>query len=164
MHTNYALLFYLIQQKTKTYPPRVLPLDLADLDSMPSKAEEALSLHGSVDILINNGGISFRGVAVDTKMEVDQRIMLVNYFGAVALTKGKLIRVLSLMGLNMFIQFMHLIASGHLIADVAQLKRHQWQDEISKCPGCLLVNSGDSSKPGKTNVTLGISSTRNAER
>ena len=49
------------------------------------------------------------------------------------------------------------------IADVAQLKRHQRQPKISKCPGCLRVNFSDS-KPRKTNLMLGIFSTRNAER
>ncbi len=67
----------------------MLQLDLADLNNIPSKAEEALSMHGCVDILVNNGGISYRGIAVETTIEVDQRLMTVNYFGSVALTKGK---------------------------------------------------------------------------
>lgn len=43
---------------------------------------------GDIDIFINNGGISTRGSVMDTDIEVDMRVMTVNYFGPVALTKG----------------------------------------------------------------------------
>jgi short-subunit dehydrogenase len=69
---------------------RVLPLDLADAKSLSSKADEAISIFGSVDMLINNGGISQRAYAVDTEMETVRRIMEVNFFGTVALTKAVL--------------------------------------------------------------------------
>ena len=63
-------------------------MDLADLDSIPKKAEEAIAMHGTVDIIINNGGISYRGLAKETKLDVDVQLMTVNYFGQIALTKG----------------------------------------------------------------------------
>lgn len=44
--------------------------------------------YGTIDILINNGGISNRGTVLDTSIEVDSKVMAVNYFGTVALTKG----------------------------------------------------------------------------
>lgn len=66
----------------------VLQLDLADLPGLKKKAEEVLRMHGQVDILINNGGISYRGEVAGTDIDVDQRLMLVNYFGQIALTKG----------------------------------------------------------------------------
>ena len=68
----------------------ILPLDLSDTETLNSKAEEAVSLFGSVDMLINNGGISQRAYALDTAMETVRRIMEVNFFGAVALTKAVL--------------------------------------------------------------------------
>ena len=43
-----------------------------------------------IDILVNNGGISFRGEITSTTLEVDVRLMKTNYFGAVALTKALL--------------------------------------------------------------------------
>ena len=46
-----------------------------------------------------------------------------------------------------------------IIADVAQLKHHQWRDKISYCPWCLWVIFSNP-KPRKTNVTLRISSPR----
>ena len=49
-----------------------------------------LKLVGKLDILINNGGISQRALALDTTLDVDRKLMDVNYFGTVALTKAVL--------------------------------------------------------------------------
>lgn len=67
---------------------RVLPLDLAQSSTLPLSAEAAIQLFGHVDILINNGGISQRSLAKETTVEVDRRVMEVDYFGTVALTKA----------------------------------------------------------------------------
>jgi short-subunit dehydrogenase len=69
---------------------KILPLDLADQESMEAKTAEALELFGSVDMLINNGGISQRAYAIDADMETIRRVMEVNFFGTVALTKAVL--------------------------------------------------------------------------
>ena len=66
---------------------RILPFDLSRPDTLQLSTEAAIQMFGHVDILINNGGISQRSFARDTLLEVDRRIMEVNYFGAVALTK-----------------------------------------------------------------------------
>lgn len=68
----------------------VLPLDLEDYESLPEKVVEALRLFGDIDILINNGGISQRSLAVETSIVVDKRLMTINYLGTVALTKALL--------------------------------------------------------------------------
>lgn len=68
----------------------ILPLDLSDSDSLSAKAREALDLFGKIDFLFNNGGISQRSLAIDTDMEVIRRVMEVNFFGSVALTKAVL--------------------------------------------------------------------------
>lgn len=68
----------------------VLPLDLGKHHELPTKAQEVLAQHGKVDILINNGGISQRALALDTELAVDKRIMDVDYFGTIALTKALL--------------------------------------------------------------------------
>eukprot|EP00929_Paragymnodinium_shiwhaense_P037212 TRINITY_DN19869_c0_g1_i1.p1 TRINITY_DN19869_c0_g1~~TRINITY_DN19869_c0_g1_i1.p1 ORF type:complete len:311 (-),score=82.65 TRINITY_DN19869_c0_g1_i1:113-1045(-) len=69
---------------------RVLPLDLAELGSLPSKAADAKKLFGRVDVLVNNGGLGFRGIAIETPLDVDQQIMAVDYFSGVALVKALL--------------------------------------------------------------------------
>lgn len=66
---------------------RVLPLDLAQPSTLKLSTEAALQIFGHIDILINNGGISQRSLVKDTAVDVDRRLMEVNYFGAVALTK-----------------------------------------------------------------------------
>ena len=51
--------------------------------------KQAIEIHGHVDVLINNGGISYRGTVQDTAIDVHQKLMTVNYFGALTLSKGK---------------------------------------------------------------------------
>ncbi len=68
----------------------VLTLDLIKQDEFPSKVNEVLKKFGKIDILINNGGISQRGTAAKTNAEIDRRIMEVNYFGNIFLTKAVL--------------------------------------------------------------------------
>jgi len=68
----------------------ILPLDLKDLKSMAQYVEKALAVYGSIDLLINNGGVSQRSLIADTKIEVYQELMDINYMGTVALTKALL--------------------------------------------------------------------------
>jgi short-subunit dehydrogenase len=66
---------------------RILPLDLSQPETLKLSTDAAIQLFGHVDILINNGGISQRSKVAVTQLSVDRRIMEVNFFGAVALTK-----------------------------------------------------------------------------
>jgi short-subunit dehydrogenase len=66
----------------------VLPLDLADYKNMKPIAEIAISCFGKVDLLINNGGISQRSPIIETSIEVDKKLMEVDYLGTIALTKA----------------------------------------------------------------------------
>ena len=65
-------------------------LDLAEPESLRQAAETVQNDVGPVDVLVNNGGISQRGTAAETDMDVVRRIMEVNFFGAVQLTKAVL--------------------------------------------------------------------------
>ncbi|CAG2121240.1 unnamed protein product, partial [Medioppia subpectinata] len=76
------------QSSDDLFEPKVLALDLSKLEDMESYAEDALSFYGSVDVIINNGGISYRGSVIDTTVDVDRQVMLVNYFGQLALIKA----------------------------------------------------------------------------
>ncbi|KAJ3653332.1 hypothetical protein Zmor_012589 [Zophobas morio] len=73
-----------------TIPPIVHPLDLSDINTLPSHVDKILAVTGKIDILINNGGISHRGSVLATQPDVDIKIMLTNYFGSAALTKAVL--------------------------------------------------------------------------
>lgn len=69
---------------------KILPLDLAETEKMEEKAAEALALFGRIDMLVNNGGISQRAYAAEADLDTVRRLMEVNFFGTVALTKAVL--------------------------------------------------------------------------
>ena len=69
---------------------RILTLDLAQPDTLEAKTKEALSFFGRVDIVIHSGGISQRAFAMDTDIEVHRRLMEVNYFSTIIITKALL--------------------------------------------------------------------------
>jgi len=62
-------------------------LDLSERESIEAATKQAFAHYGRVDVLINNGGISQRSLTLETPLDVDYRIMNINYFGAVILTK-----------------------------------------------------------------------------
>lgn len=66
----------------------ILPIDLEKYDDFDKTVATAISFFGKADILINNGGISQRSLAIDTNIDVDKRIMDINYMGTVALSKA----------------------------------------------------------------------------
>ncbi|NIF05110.1 SDR family oxidoreductase [Chryseobacterium sp. Tr-659] len=66
----------------------VVPMDLANYKDMPGIASKAIEKFGKVDILINNAGLSQRSLALETDIEVDKRLMDIDYIGTVALTKA----------------------------------------------------------------------------
>ncbi|MEM5566319.1 SDR family oxidoreductase [Psychroserpens sp. AS72] len=68
----------------------VLPLDLAETDAMQEIANEAISAFGTIDILVNNGGISQRSPIIETSIAVDRKLMEVDYLGTVAISKALL--------------------------------------------------------------------------
>lgn len=68
----------------------VICIDLEKSDGFAELTQEIIERFGRIDILINNGGISQRGEAIDTPLAVDRKIMEINYFGNVALTKAVL--------------------------------------------------------------------------
>ncbi len=87
----------------------ILPLNLEDKDSLPSKAKEAIEIFQRMDIIINAGGISQRSLAVETASAVEKKIMNINFWGTVMLSKavlpimiaqkqGQIVAISSLMG------------------------------------------------------------------
>nr|CAG4640922.1 EOG090X07KM [Eulimnadia texana] len=81
-------------RKDNIYPPVILTMDLEDHDRLEEAARAAVKIYGRIDVLINNAGVSYRGAIADTYLKVDERIMNVNYFGTVLLTKEILLSMI----------------------------------------------------------------------
>jgi short-subunit dehydrogenase len=73
----------------------VLPLDLENTSDLQSKANAALAIYGRIDIVIHSGGVSQRSLAMETDLDVAKKIMNINFWGTVALTKALLPSMLS---------------------------------------------------------------------
>jgi short-subunit dehydrogenase len=139
---------------------RILPLDLAEAYTLKLCTEAAVQLFGRIDILINNGGISQRSLAKETSLEVDRRIMEVDYFGTIALTKyllphffkqksGHFVTISSVMGIIGTPYRSGYAAAKHALHGFYDsLRAELWKDNANicitlVCPGWI-----------KTNVTL----------
>ncbi len=66
------------------------PFDLAKTDEIEKAVAEVLKEHPKINILISNGGISQRSYAIETPIEIDRKILEINFFGAITLTKALL--------------------------------------------------------------------------
>jgi short-subunit dehydrogenase len=66
---------------------KVLPYDLSDLENIDGLTDKAISAFGNIDIAFLNAGISQRSKTLDTSFTVDEKIMAVNFFAPVKITK-----------------------------------------------------------------------------
>ncbi len=84
-------------------------MDLENHDKLISTAQNILSKHPDIDILINNAGVSQRALAKDLPFEYDKKIIDIDLLGTIALTKtilpamlerksGSIVTITSLMG------------------------------------------------------------------
>lgn len=68
----------------------VCPLDLGNTSNIQALVDKVLMETKHIDFVYHCGGISQRAEAGETSIEIDRKIMEVNYFGTVALTKALL--------------------------------------------------------------------------
>jgi dehydrogenase/reductase SDR family member 7B len=66
------------------------PFDLSDTKEIEGLVNEQVAVTGRIDYLINIGGISQRATVEETPLWLDRKIMEINYFGTIALTKAVL--------------------------------------------------------------------------
>lgn len=79
-------------QKQLAHPERsfILPLDLEQYENAEVWMHQALAFTGSIDILINNAGLGHLGTVLEMDAAVEHKVLEVNFWGAVALTKAVL--------------------------------------------------------------------------
>lgn len=68
----------------------ILPLDVATLSNVDAEVQKVIDKFGRIDILINNAGVVQRSYVIDTPVELERKMMEVNYFGSVILSKAVL--------------------------------------------------------------------------
>lgn len=66
---------------------RAIEFDLSNPESIKQFTSEIKNNYTKIDRIVHISGISQRALVEDTTMEVDRRIMEINYFGAIHLTK-----------------------------------------------------------------------------
>jgi dehydrogenase/reductase SDR family member 7B len=64
--------------------------NLGDPAAVQTATDQVLRQFGRIDVLMNNGGISQRSLVAETPVEIDRRIMEIDYFSGVILTKAVL--------------------------------------------------------------------------
>lgn len=146
----------------------VLPMDMAGADFARATAD-VLARFGRIDVLVNNAGISQRSRIAETSLDVDRRIMEVNYFGVVGLTKavlpvmqrqkgGHVVVVSSLVGLVSTPLRSTYSASKHALHGFFEALRAEEHDNgirvLMVCPGAIATDvslhalAGDGSEHG----------------
>ncbi len=69
------------------HDPVMIPFDLSDPKKVEEAAGNVIQKMGGVDIFFSNGGVSTRTTAMETSLEVDRKVMEINYFSGLIITK-----------------------------------------------------------------------------
>ena len=133
----------------------VHPLDLTQMPDPAAVASGAEAFFGPVDVLVNNAGISQRSRVVDTAMDVYRRILELDFFSTVALTKavlpgmiqrrrGHIVVVSSVVGyISSPLRSGDAAAKHALHGFYEALAAECWRDEVRVtlvCPGLIRTN------------------------
>jgi dehydrogenase/reductase SDR family member 7B len=65
-----------------------VPFDLSDMSDIKIIVDDQMKRSERIDYLLNIGGISQRATIEETPLWLDRKIMEINYFGTIALTKA----------------------------------------------------------------------------
>ena len=69
---------------------KILPVDLLETTSLDKKTADAIACFGHIDIMVHNGGISQRSLVIETDIEVQRKVMELDYFSYIIITKALL--------------------------------------------------------------------------
>lgn len=130
-------------------------LDLEKSETFVAVVQDVINRFGRIDVLVNNGGVSQRSNASETSLEIDRKIMEVNYFGNIALTKavlpymhkqkgGAVIVISSIAGKFGFYLRSAYSASKHALHGFYESMRMEEEDKgiqvLIVCPGKVATN------------------------
>lgn len=133
----------------------LLPFDLSDTSNIDIHTQKVTNKYGRIDFLVNNGGISQRSYTKDTPVDIDRKVMEVNFFGTIALTKsvlpymlkqqnGHIIVISSISGKFGFFLRSAYCASKHALHGFFEsLRMETYNDNIKVlmvCPGKIKTN------------------------
>jgi len=90
---------YKLQAEYPAYPLHTVVADVSNENDCRHFIESTINVLGDIDVLINNAGISMRGLLSETTTEVLHKLMDVNFFGAVYCTKYALDSILKTKGI-----------------------------------------------------------------
>jgi 2-deoxy-D-gluconate 3-dehydrogenase len=114
-----------------------LAADLAQRDAVMALADDAVAMHGSIDILINNAGTIRRAPAVEStlsdwdvvlRVNLDAAFLLSQQIGRgmVARGSGKIINIASLLSFQGGVTVPAYTASKHAIAGLTKALANEW--------------------------------------
>eukprot|EP00079_Xenopus_tropicalis_P030766 XP_012826975.1 PREDICTED: dehydrogenase/reductase SDR family member 7C isoform X1 [Xenopus tropicalis] len=78
-----------------TFTPKLVLLDISDINNMEAMGKEIQDCYGCVDVLINNASMKMKGPLQSVSLELDKKIMDANYFGPITLVKAILPHMIS---------------------------------------------------------------------
>ena len=73
----------------------ILPFDLSKTEELEGLATRAWDSFGRIDVFYNNAGISQRATTIETQMSVIRKVMDVDYYAPVILTKAVLPKMIA---------------------------------------------------------------------
>lgn len=71
----------------------IIPLDMTKSSAFPDLVKEVVRKYEKIDVLFNVAGISQRALAEETKLVTIRKIMEINFFGTVALSREVLLQM-----------------------------------------------------------------------
>ena len=139
--------------------------DIADAERVEQCVTQAIEQFGGIDVLINNAGVTHRSTFAHTTLNVFQRIMAINYFGAVHCTQaalssliernGQIIVMSSLSGFSPLLYRSAYNASKHALHGLFETLRCELQ---GSGVGVMLVCPGFTATDLRKNALVGDAS------
>lgn len=132
-----------------------LPFDLSLTDQLDQLVDQAWNSYGRIDVFYNNAGISQRGTTVETQLHVIRKVMDVDYYAPVVMTKhilpkmlanggGQLVVTTSIAGRFGFPMRCAYSSAKHALYGFFETVRAEYHDNNVKvtivCPGRVRTN------------------------